>query len=95
MATYTLNSSEIEIIKYISKHLVNRKEGLSFSFDIADACETLKKDESELIEALERFEDNYLITKVDGDSFILAQSVYDAVNEITVSYTHLTLPTKA
>ena len=82
MAKYTLNSSEIEIIKYISKHLVNRKDGLSFSFDIADACETLKKDESELIEALERFEDNYLITKVDGDSFILAQSVYDAVNEI-------------
>ena len=40
MAKYTLNSSEIEIIKYISKHLVNRKEGLSFSFDIADACET-------------------------------------------------------
>ena len=82
MAKYTLNSSEIEIIKYISKHLVNRKDGLSFSFDIADACETLKKDESELIEALERFEDNYLITKVDRDSFILAQSVYDAVNEI-------------
>ena len=80
MAKYTLNIKELAVLRYMNEHLVKDDEVIKSVIDTDDALRVLAMDSQEFEEITDRLEANYIVTKLEDGLFVMAQSVYDAIN---------------
>lgn len=80
MAKYTLNIKELAVLRYMNDHLVKDEAVIKSVIDTDETLRVLAMDSQEFENITDRLEANYIVTRLEDGSYVMAQSVYDAIN---------------